>query len=217
MKELKFDKDKNTNGQNDFIYVGVNLRAYNYQIPKCEKIKSKIIAGKIIPSIATTNACITGLVAMQLYLLVQYDNFNDKLELFRNYYIDIGICSFDFSFPPKKIVHDNQNDIPKGWSIWDYIKIKGPLTISNFITKMKKDYGINVELIVSQNYYFYNPKINSEKSNQMIEDLFEEITKLKVKNNKSSLILKIIGKIKIDKDKKNLICNSNFKKKSRKV
>ena len=84
MKKLKFDKDKNTNGQNDFIYVGVNLRAYNYQIPKCEKIKSKIIAGKIIPSIATTNACITGLVAMQLYLLVQYDNFNDKLEYFRN-------------------------------------------------------------------------------------------------------------------------------------
>jgi hypothetical protein len=28
----------------------------------------------------------------------------------------------------------------------------------------------------------------------MIEDLFKEITKLKVKNNKSSLILKIIGK-----------------------
>ena len=194
LKEIKFDKDNNENGQNDFIYAGANLRAWNYQIPQCDKIKSSIIAGKIVASIAATNACITGLVAMQLYLLVQYDNFEDKLELFRNYFIDIGICSFDFSYPPKKIVHENQNDIPKGWSIWDYIKIKGPLTISNFIIKIKEDFGINVDLIVSQKYYFYNPQISGEKSNQLIEDLFEEITKLKVKNNKSSLILKIIGK-----------------------
>ena len=195
LKEINFNKDNNLNGQNDFIYAGANLRAWNYQVPQCDKIKSTIIAGNIIPSIATSNACITGLAAMQLYLLVQYDKFEDKLELFRNYYIDIGSCCFDYSYPPTKILHENENDIPKGWSIWDYIIIKGPLKISEFISKIKENYGINVEIIISGKYYFYNiSEDNEDKSNQRIENLFEEVTKIKIKNNITSLILKIIGK-----------------------
>ena len=194
LKEINFNKDNNLNGQNDFIYAGANLRAWNYQVPQCDKIKCTIIAGNIIPSIATSNACITGLAAMQLYLLVQYDKFEDKLELFRNYYIDIGSCCFDYSYPPTKILHENENDIPKGWSIWDYIIIKGPLKISEFISQIKENYGINVEIIISGKYYFYNVSEDDEnKSNQRIENLFEEVTKIKIKNNITSLILKIIG------------------------
>ena len=195
LKEINFNKDNNSNGQNDFIFSSANLRAWNYQIPQCDKIKSTIMAGKIVPSIATSNACITGLAAMQLYLLVQYENFEDKLELFRNYFIDIGSCSFDFSYPPKKILHENETDIPKGWSVWDLIYIKGPLKIFEFISKIKEDYGVNVENIISGKYYFYDiSQDNEKKSNETIENLFEDVTKIKIKNNKSSLILQLIGK-----------------------
>ena len=195
LKEINFNKDNNSNGQNDFIFSSANLRAWNYQIPQCDKIKSTIMAGKIVPSIATSNACITGLAAMQLYLLVQYENFEDKLELFRNYFIDIGSCSFDFSYPPKKILHENETDIPKGWSVWDLIHIKGPLKIFEFISKIKEEYGVNVENIISGKYYFYDiSQDNEKKSNETIENLFEDVTKIKIKNNKSSLILQLIGK-----------------------
>jgi len=195
LKEIIFNKDNNLNGQNDFIYAGANLRAWNYQIPQCDKIKSTIISGKIVPAIATTNACITGLAAMQLYLLVQYDKFEDKLKQFRNYYIDIGNCCFDFSYPPNKILHENENDIPKGWSIWNFIVINGPLKISEFVFHFKENYEVNVEIILSGKYYFYNIlEDNGEKSNKTIENLFQEVTKIKIKNNIESLILKIIGK-----------------------
>ncbi len=194
LKEIIFNKDSNLIQQNDFIYAGANLRAWNYQIPQCDKFKSSRIAGKIVPSITTSNACITGLASMQLYLLVQYNNFEDKLELFRNYFIDIGICSFDYSYPPKKFLHKNQNDIPNGWSIWDYIKIQGPLKVSDFILKIKENYGVNVEVILTENIYLYNHENDKDKSNELIEDLFEKVTKINIKNKISSLILKIIGK-----------------------
>lgn len=194
LKEIPFNKDSKSTSQNDFIYAGANLRAFNYQIPQCDKVKSTKIAGKIVPAIATTNACITGLASMQLYLLVQNDNFEDKLQLFRNYFIDIGLCSFDYSFPPKKIIHKKENDVPNGWSIWDYIQIQGPMKISDFILKINMDFEVNVETIISNQYYFYNDKNDKEKSEQLIEDLFEEVTNMKIKKEISSLILQIIGK-----------------------
>lgn len=198
IKEIPFNKDNDNNGQYDFIYAGGNLRAYNYQIPKCDKIKSKIIAGKIVPSIATSNACITGLASMQIYLMVQFDNFQDKLKSFRNYSINLGTCNFDYSFPSQVIMHNQENDIPKNWNVWDLIKIKGPMKIFDFIQKIKNDYDVEIEFILAGTFNFYNKydKENNTKNkveDKKIENLIQDICKIKI-DGKKKILLKIIGK-----------------------
>ena len=59
------------------------MRARNYKITECDRNKTKMIAGKIIPAIATTTAMITGVVSNEIYKYAQ--GFND-IEKFKNAY-----------------------------------------------------------------------------------------------------------------------------------
>lgn len=70
MRETEFEKDNDNNFHIDLITAISNLRARNYRIPELDRIKIKLIAGKIIPAIATTTAMIVGAVGLELIKIV---------------------------------------------------------------------------------------------------------------------------------------------------
>lgn len=62
----EFEKDDDKNHHIDFIHAASNLRAMNYSIKIIDRHENKMIAGKIIPAIATTTAMVTGHVMMEI-------------------------------------------------------------------------------------------------------------------------------------------------------
>lgn len=77
---LDFEKDDDDNFHIDFISACSNLRAFNYCIPAAPRHKCKMVAGRIIPAIATTTASVTGLVMMEMFKVLQ----RKPIEMLRN-------------------------------------------------------------------------------------------------------------------------------------
>ncbi|CAA9991047.1 ubiquitin-activating enzyme E1, putative [Plasmodium knowlesi strain H] len=215
---IEFDKDEETNMHVNFIYSFANLRAINYKIETCDKLKAKLVAGKIIPALATTTSIITGLVGIELLKYVNYYGYvqmyvkstedkrkqmKDLLSYFKNAFINTALPLILFSepMPPIKMRDKEYDDlmkgpikaIPNGFTSWDKIEIhivNG--TIKNLIDHINEKFNIEVNLISVGNACLYNcylPAHNKERLNRPIHEIYSDITKQKLLDDKNYIVV----------------------------
>ena len=139
-----FEKDDDSNHHIDFITACANLRAANYTIKPASRHRAKMIAGKIIPAIATTTASVTGFVCLELYKVVD----NVKIDYARDGYLNLAINLFSQSEPAparkhksgfSQVLYCEVKARPEGFTNWDQTVVEGSpdMTFNEFAQKLK--------------------------------------------------------------------------------
>ena len=176
LQALEFEKDDATNFHIDFVTAASNMRALNYNIPVADEHKTKGIAGKIIPAIATTTAIVAGLVTLELYKLVHG---HKKIEQYRNTYLNLALPLMSFSEPgPTEKFKVGKRE----FTMWDSICISDKMTVRELLDKVQEEYEVEVDMMLYGSMVLYSTlmmgtqgpdRMDSEVSS-LIERLLEK-------------------------------------------
>mmetsp|Transcript_73462 Transcript_73462/g.198656 ORF Transcript_73462/g.198656 Transcript_73462/m.198656 type:complete len:1053 (-) Transcript_73462:152-3310(-) len=143
-----FEKDDDTNFHVDFLTVGTNMRAANYDIKQSERAHVKVTAGRIIPALATTTAMICGLVDVEFLKLVKgLRKEKDPLDKFYNANINLATGSTAMNvFRPEPAVklQTKLTALPE-YTTWDKVDIEGDIPLKDLVAKLQTKYGCTVK------------------------------------------------------------------------
>nr|XP_020043097.1 ubiquitin-like modifier-activating enzyme 1 isoform X3 [Castor canadensis] len=195
MYPIDFEKDNDRNFHMDFIVAASNLRAENYGISPADRHKSKLIAGKIIPAIATATAAVVGLVCLELYKVVQG---HQKLESYKNSFINLALPFFSFSEPVAPPHHKYYN---QEWTLWDRFDVQGlqsngeEMTLRQFLDYFKTEHKLEIT-VLSQGvcilYSIFMPAAKlKERLDQPITEIVSHVSKQKLGCRVCALILEL--------------------------
>ncbi|KAK2511339.1 ubiquitin-like modifier-activating enzyme 1 [Columba livia] len=195
MFPIDFEKDDDTNFHMDFIVAASNLRAENYDIPPADRHKSKLIAGKIIPAIATTTGAVVGLACLELYKLVQGHR---RLSSYRNSFLNLALpfvaCSEPIACPRNKYY-----DVE--WTLWDRFEVQGlqpdgqEMTLRQFLAYFKKEHRLEITMLsqgVSMLYSFFMPAAKlRERHDQPMTEIVARVSKKKLGRHVRALVFEL--------------------------
>ena len=166
-----FEKDDDTNFHIDFITACSNLRARNYKITECDRNKTKMIAGKIIPAIATTTAMITGVVSNEIYKYTQ--GFTD-IEKFKNGFVNLALPTIMMSQPDDIIKNKSKEFdpimcgpitmLPEGFTNYDKIVLQqGSQTFQQIFDWLSANHGVEISMVTCGEVALYNAYLPGNK------------------------------------------------------
>lgn len=186
---LDFEKDDDSNFHMDYIVAASNMRANNYSIPEADRHKSKLIAGRIIPAIATTTSMVVGLVCIELLKIAQG---HKEMEIYKNGFCNLALPFFAFSepiAPPKNKYYD------KSFTLWDRFDIKGEMTLQQFLDYFQNELKLEITMLsqgVCMLYsFFMQPAKRKERLALTMSDLVKSVSKKPIPAHVNALVLEI--------------------------
>ncbi|KAF2143583.1 uncharacterized protein K452DRAFT_246790 [Aplosporella prunicola CBS 121167] len=202
LEPVEFEKDDDTNYHIDFITAASNLRAENYKIQQADRHKTKFIAGKIIPAIATTTALVTGLVNLELLKIV--DGKTD-IEQYKNGFVNLALPFFGFSEPigsPKGKYQGPNGEVTID-KLWDRFEVEN-VTLQQFLDYFEKEKGLSITMVssgVSLLYAsFYPPSKLKDRLPLKLDQLVETISKKPIPAHQKNVIFEITAEDKTEED-----------------
>jgi len=197
LNPIDFDKDVDEHML--FVTACSNLRAMNYKIHTEDTHRSRAIAGRIIPAIATTTALVTGLICLELYKIVGTAKKTLTAEAYKNGFVNLAIPFMTLSepTPPGKT-----KALLKGkeweWTAWDSLTMdKGDVTLEQFFKYFESEYNLEISMLsqgVSILYSFFaNKKKVAERMKMPMSKIAQSITKKEFPANQLFIILEIIA------------------------
>lgn len=192
LQPIEFDKD--IDAHMEVVMAASNLRARSYKIPLADMHETRLIAGKIIPAIATTTALVTGLVCVEIVKATQKKPLDDH----RNWFLNLALPHFACSepIPPATNTAVLQGKEWK-WSAWDSLEVDGRqgMTLAQLFDYLKDKHGLEVTMLsygVSILYSFFaNKKKIAERMTMQMPDLVENVTKKPVNATQKYMIFEI--------------------------
>ena len=185
---IEFEKDDDTNHHIEFITAASNCRALNYGIETADASKTKFIAGKIIPAIATTTALVTGLVCLELYKVVDE---KDDIEQYKNGFINLALPFIGFSEPIKSV--KGKYGKKEFDTVWDQIVIEDDITLQQLLDKFQKEDGLEISIlsydVVVLYASFFPAKKNQERLGKPISELIKMVSKKEIPSHLKYLVL----------------------------
>jgi ubiquitin-activating enzyme E1 len=201
LEPVEFEKDDDSNHHIDFIAAASNLRALNYKIEPADKHKTKFIAGKIIPAIATTTALVTGLVNLELYKI--FDGKTD-IEQYKNGFINLALPFFGFSEPiasPKGTYKGKNGDVTID-KLWDRFEMDD-VTLQEFLDDFESK-GLSVQMVssgVSLLYAsFYPPAKLKDRLVLPMSKLVETISRKPIPEHQKNVIFEVTAEDQTEED-----------------
>ncbi|EDS89596.1 ubiquitin-activating enzyme E1 1, putative [Entamoeba histolytica HM-1:IMSS] len=184
---IEFEKDDDNNHHIEFITACSNLRAENYCIKPADFLKTKLIAGKIIPAMITTTAVVSGLQCIELLKVIE----KKPLEAYHCSFLNLAIGYMDATEPEavKKTKICDGLEV----SIWDKLEFDGNCTIEQFCQEISKRYPIEVDSITACGALFYCSYLPSgiKRSKQTFKEIYKDIKHEEYKNNTMTIAISV--------------------------